>query len=105
MLTAPVLVRYAVPVTGVPVEPSSLLHPEAINSAPAIAPVMLIALMFAAFTQVSAVDWFELEITRSPVRSMTPMLALSRAAILFLAARALGPVLCNSEATSVLRLL
>jgi len=53
---------------------------------------MLIALMFPAFTQVSAVDWFELEITRSPVRSMTPMLALSRAAILFVAARALAPV-------------
>src|SRR5712691_10325690 len=61
MLTAPVPVRYAVPVTGVPVEPSLLLHPEAINSAPAIAAVMLVGLMSLAFTQLPAVDWLELE--------------------------------------------
>src|SRR6266404_600967 len=61
MLTAPVPVRYAAPVTGVPVTLSFLLHPEAINSAPAIAAVMLVALTFFAFTQLSAVDWLELE--------------------------------------------
>jgi len=61
MLTAPVPVRYAAPVTGVPVKLSFLLHPEAINSTPAITAVMLVALTFLAFTQLSAVDWLELE--------------------------------------------